>query len=74
LISWLFIFVGISEFKQAFTLFDKDNDGHIMTNELGTVMRAIGQNPTEAQLRTIINQVDDDGMCSATYRTAIVIV
>ncbi len=45
-----------------------------MTNELGTVMRAIGQNPTEAQLRTIINQVDDDGMCSATYRTAIVIV
>ena len=29
----------IAEFKEAFSLFDKDGDGTITTKELGTVMR-----------------------------------
>ena len=33
----------IQEFKEAFSLFDKDNDGTITTKELGTVMRSLGQ-------------------------------
>ncbi len=37
----------IAEFKEAFSLFDKDGDGTITTKELGTVMRSLGQNPTE---------------------------
>ena len=41
----------IAEFKEAFTLFDKDGDGTITTKELGTVMRSLGQNPTEAELQ-----------------------
>ena len=40
----------IAEFKEAFSLFDKDGDGTITTKELGTVMRSLGQNPTEADL------------------------
>eukprot|EP00753_Platysulcus_tardus_P018316 PLAT6820.3.p4 GENE.PLAT6820.3~~PLAT6820.3.p4 ORF type:complete len:151 (-),score=56.54 PLAT6820.3:177-629(-) len=51
----------IAEFKEAFSLFDKDGDGTITTNELGTVMRSLGQNPTEAELQDMINEVDADG-------------
>jgi Ca2+-binding EF-hand superfamily protein len=36
----------IDEFKEAFSLFDKDGDGTITTKQLGTVLRSVGQNPT----------------------------
>lgn len=53
--------VFVLEFKEAFSLFDKDGDGTITTKELGTVMRSLGQNPTEAELQDMINEVDADG-------------
>uniref|UniRef100_A0A1A8RH85 EF-hand domain-containing protein n=1 Tax=Nothobranchius rachovii TaxID=451742 RepID=A0A1A8RH85_9TELE len=70
LAEWLLVLVEmadqlteeqIAEFKEAFSLFDKDGDGTITTKELGTVMRSLGQNPTEAELQDMINEVDADG-------------
>ncbi|ELU00395.1 hypothetical protein CAPTEDRAFT_170361 [Capitella teleta] len=51
----------IGEFREAFSLFDKNGDGKITTSELGTVMRSLGQNPTEAELQDMVNEVDSDG-------------
>ncbi|EKM51108.1 uncharacterized protein PHACADRAFT_263081 [Phanerochaete carnosa HHB-10118-sp] len=50
-----------SDFREAFSLFDKDSDGTITTKELGTVMRSLGQNPIEAELQDMLNEVDEDG-------------
>ena len=50
----------IAEFKEAFQIFDKDGDGSITTKELGTVMRSLGQNPSDEEVRQMIEEVDED--------------
>ena len=49
------------EFKEVFSLFDKDGDGTVSTKELGVVMRALGQNPTDAEIAEMIKEVDENG-------------
>jgi len=58
----------IAEFREAFALFDKDGDGTILSHELSTVMRSLGQNPTEAELQDMINEVCADDVWTAEPR------
>ena len=45
------------EIKECFTLYDRDGDGKIACQELGTVIRSLGQNPTEAEVDDIVRNV-----------------
>lgn len=65
--EWCSEFDMISEFKEAFSLFDEDGDGTITANELGTVLRSQGQTPTEVELHGMINGVDIDRMRFFVY-------
>ena len=51
----------MAEFKSAFSFFDKNGDGTITTGELGTVLRSLGQNPTEKELKDMVKELDEDG-------------
>ncbi|KAH8407017.1 hypothetical protein KR222_004144, partial [Zaprionus bogoriensis] len=51
----------MAEFKEAFALFDKSGSGTISTRELGNLMKSLGQNPTEAELRDLVTEVDANG-------------
>jgi calmodulin len=52
------------EFRQAFLLYDKDSDGAISPKVLGNAMRTLGQNPTEDELKGLINEFDCEGLFS----------
>jgi len=51
----------LNEFKEAFLLFDKDGDGSITKEELGRVMRSLGQFAREEELQQMLHDVDIDG-------------
>ncbi|KAL9538698.1 hypothetical protein MBANPS3_010735 [Mucor bainieri] len=50
----------ISEYRESFALFDKNGDGAIDVEELGQVMRSLNQEPTNEELKDMINDVDSD--------------
>ena len=49
----------LSELKDAFSLFDKNGDKTIPSSTLGTVMRALGHNPTETEIHDLTQQEDE---------------
>lgn len=51
----------MKEFREAFRLFDKDNDGSITKEELGTVMRSLGQFARVEELQEMLLEIDVDG-------------
>lgn len=49
------------ELREAFALFDKDGDGRITGTELESVMRSMGENPTQKEITQILKELDTDG-------------
>ncbi|TKC38575.1 hypothetical protein EI555_000831, partial [Monodon monoceros] len=59
--------VQVAEFKEALSPFDEDGDSAISTQELGTVLWSLGQNPTEAELRDLVGKLDRDGSSTVGF-------
>lgn len=49
------------EIKEAFSIYGSQADWTIPTSVFGTVLRALGLNPTETELRELTKQVDPEG-------------
>ena len=49
------------ELKEAFQRFDVNCDGKISATELGSVLRSLGDNPSDEELFLMVKEVDRDG-------------
>ncbi|AES82664.1 putative EF-hand domain pair protein [Medicago truncatula] len=58
----------IGEFLEAFSLLDKDRDGCITIEELGTAIRSLDENPTLEVLQIMMNEVDTDRNGTIEFR------
>ena len=64
----------ILEYWQAFSVFDVDGDGTISTEELGNVMKSLGQNLTDEEVQTMIREIDTDGEYKISlYRNSLLL-
>lgn len=48
----------VESLREAFSLFDKNKDGHITASEIAHVFTSLGMNVTETELRDLINESD----------------
>ncbi|XP_075708256.1 myosin light polypeptide 6 isoform X2 [Rhinoderma darwinii] len=56
----------ISDYREAFALFDRTGDGKIVFNQCGDVMRALGQNPTNAEVLKVLGNPKADELNTKT--------
>ena len=63
-----------TECRGAFKLFDKNRDGFISTRELLTVLRSLGQDPSDDYIKELLNQYDKDGEIQDTIWYAFCMV
>lgn len=63
LFLFLFVFVRLSEFKEAFSLFDRTagTEMKITYAQCGDVLRALGQNPTQAEVLKVLGRPKPEG-------------
>lgn len=50
----------MAEFQEAFQLFDNRGDGKIHVAKIGDALRALGQNPTESDVKKYTHQYKSD--------------
>lgn len=60
---WPTIFPS-AEFQEAFNLFDNRGDGKIQQQQIGECLRALGQNPTESDVKKFTHQLKPDDRIS----------
>lgn len=64
----------LREYKDAFEMFDKDKDGSITAKELAMVMKSLNQEPTDADVEEMINEVDVNGNGKIEYEEFVIMM
>ena len=64
----------IPEFKEAFSVFDKDSDGIITTSDLRTLLTNIGTPATDLEFQELLMQVDGSGVGTIEFSIFISIM
>ena len=59
-----------TNYKEAFSLFDKRGTGRVALESLGDLLRACGQNPTLAEIKELEKSIGGD--CKITFVTTCV--
>lgn len=54
---------SLADFKEAFLLFDRTGDAKITLSQVGDIIRALGQNPTNAEVNKILGNPSKEGKC-----------
>jgi len=55
------------EFRDAWGLFDKQGDGKVECGELGDILRAFKLNPTQAEVKKTVAEIDTSGEKRITF-------
>jgi Ca2+-binding EF-hand superfamily protein len=58
----------VDNFKEAFACFDVAGHGVVTTEDLGRVMRAIGLEPSDDELKNMITEVDGSGKGAVDFK------
>ena len=63
----------VAEIRDSFNMFDKNGDGQISSEELGSVMVSLGQRASAIEIKNYIRAVDTDSK-SVTIATRLYIL
>jgi len=51
----------MTDYREAFGLFDRVGDSKVAYNQVADIMRALGQNPTNKEVKTILGNPSAEG-------------
>jgi calmodulin len=61
-------------YKEAFNLFDEDKSGELDVEELGLVIRSIGFEVSEKEVRDLCYEADEDGSGALNFQGMVLLL
>jgi len=75
IVTWLLLFSTLikmaaspEQIGECFAIFDKDNDGKVSIEDLGSALRSLGKNPTNTELKSLRDEIGGKDFDLATFK------
>jgi len=59
----------IYEIQEVFSLFETRGNGKVEASKIGDILRALGLNPTEAEVKKLVSEVDANGGTTMPFQS-----